>query len=280
MCIRDRGNGVGWYQIKVDSTDGLVPAKTFNLYTTTASGGQFVNSSGSQAIDGGASIAMTAGTATTPTFTINFMDGSSTDVDGSLLTTTSTTGGVPVVPAVPTQGTPLAPVAGTIANDGTFTALTPYGTAETSATPTVAFGWVGLSPGTPANPTYNGSGGLTGNGLASVYSNKISAGDIAYVTVYANPARTGTPVAALKATADVDGQWVTSAVTLPNSAAPYYVFMQEFDAGFTKPVGNISQALTLNVPASSGTSASAIPPAEHDAATGIVGINPAQDLHA
>ena len=83
-------SGVGWYKIDVGGTG--VATKTFNLYTTTTNTpapGQFVNTASAQAIDGGASIALqNNGQATAPTFNINFLSGSATDIDGSLLAMT------------------------------------------------------------------------------------------------------------------------------------------------------------------------------------------------
>jgi hypothetical protein len=85
-------------------------------------------------------------------------------------------------------------------------------------------------------------------GNDSIYSNKISPADVAHITVYNGTiaAPSGTPVATVNATADIDGQWQTTAVTLPGSTTgptTYFVFMQEFRASdtlFQNPVGTTS----------------------------------------
>ena len=135
---------VSWYQI-------VVGDKTFNLYAET-NGSGFINPAytgspdpGALSIDGGAIITPPGGTfvsqPTIPNFTVVFNTKANIAVDPSLLSlNTGTT-------AINALVQPDAPVAGTIGNGGTFTALAgqtaPSTNTITTTDGTIAFAWTG-----------------------------------------------------------------------------------------------------------------------------------------
>ncbi|MEJ0017957.1 MAG: Hint domain-containing protein [Acetobacteraceae bacterium] len=222
-------NGVAWYQI-------VVGDKTYNLYTTT-SGSQFLNPAiagqeGALAIDGLATVTPQVSTSPTiPTFSVNFSVGDTLTYGPSqLVHNTSLVAGLPL---------PNAPVVGTLSGD-TFTALpgqtSPVSNTVTAVEGDFAFAWTGENPNALIGATP----------WVMSYTNKIDALTIARVTV---TLAGGEPIV-LAATADVDGQWQTSAVHL--SMGSYTVTMAEFlpgDTSYTTPLTPESSILTLNLEA-------------------------------
>ena len=220
IALPGTGTATSWYQIGVGG-------KTFNLYTTTNSSGEFVDTPGSLAIDGLAQITTPKNEATSSTFSVSFAVGAGVSVDPSLFVLNSGTVGAQ----------PYAPVAGTLASDGTTTTFTallgqnnPGTNTVITANPFLAFAW-------------------TGDNIASdtslwvdQYTNKIDALTVARVVVESG----GTLVASTTGTADIDGQWQTGTVAI--NPGTYSVTMQEFAAGdtaFARPLSPISQQLDL-----------------------------------
>jgi hypothetical protein len=227
LPVANPGTGAtatSWYQIGVGG-------KTFNLYTTTTvtsdSTIQFVDTPGSLAIDGLAQITPPQNEATSSTFSVAFAVGAGVSVDPSLFVLNSGTAGA----------APYAPVAGTLASNGTTTTYTalagqdnPNTNTITTADPFLAFAW-------------------TGDNIASAtslwvdqYTNKIDALTVARVMVESG----GTLVASTTGTADLDGQWQTGTVAL--NPGTYTVTMQEFtqsDTAFATPMSPMSQPLVL-----------------------------------
>jgi hypothetical protein len=261
--------GVTWYQVVVEKTDGSA-SKTFDLYTTTqadsgvtSSGYGFSVKPGAQAIDGGAQVALGApssGHTTDPSLSVNFLSGDSVFIDPSLLVM-GPQPGVPPSSTIPMLGQPSSPIAGTVAGS-TFTALAqqtysaPTSISATSSSGSVAFAWVGMAPvttdgqgniiGAPANPNYNSSGGLTGDGWDSAYTNKISGLNWANVRV----AQGSSVVATTSAQADIDGQWRTNGLPLVNGTYSATMYETTGSSGTGTQVGNASSPLQLTVQAS------------------------------
>lgn len=224
--------GLAWYRIDVGSGDAL---KTFNLYAQTQTDADknvvFTNptvSPADVAIDGLASIAGPASTnSTVSTFTVNFLDGTTTTVDPSLLERSGDpNGSIPSAPVVGYQSHgAFEPVAGQNALKGETVSVSQG---------SLLFGWTGLADAanTPS--------------FIAAATNKVNGLDYAAITVLKGGKPVGNPVLAQ---ADIDGQWVTDTVkTLGNGT--YTVTMTEHvsdDGKGTTAVGLASEAVTVKV---------------------------------
>lgn len=224
-------NETAWYQITVGSGAN---AKTFNLYATTdPTGHLFLNPShagqaGDIQIDGLASITgPNPSSATTNTFSINFFNG----LDSSLLTRL-TDQSIINNPGNGSFPTPQAPVVGTLSGNVFKQSAAPGANNPTIAAGTLAFGWNGADS--------------TAHNNVSVYTNKIAALDLAHVSLVSNSG-SAAPTA-VNGTADIDGNWVTTATQFGNGN--YTAHMTEYLAGdsqFSTPVAKTSAALTFTV---------------------------------
>jgi hypothetical protein len=167
------------------------------------------------AIDGLTTVTPQHSTAPTiPTFAVNFSVGDTVTYDPSLLLPNSANVNRNSFPI-----TPYAPVAGTLSS-GRFTAL-PHQTSPISNTisttnAVVAVAWTGEN-NDPASVSW-----------IAHYTNKIGAGDIARVTITSSSETLFTT-----ATADIDGNWQTSAVQL--SAGTYTVTVAEYLTLISRP---------------------------------------------
>lgn len=225
-----QGGGVSWYQI-------VVGDKTFNLYTTTAANGAFVNGgiasgAGQLAVDGLATLGLPAVTdATIATFGVNFAGGSTVAYDpGQLQPNYLNVAFAPWSVA--------APVAGQLSGQ-TFTSVSGQTGLLTNSVSTslssIAFGWTGLNAENTSTQWTTG------------YTNQIDPLTVAHVTI--NPV-IGGPAITADATSDLDGKWMTSPVLLQNGT--YTVTMQEFlpsDTAYANPLTPVSGTLTLEVDA-------------------------------
>lgn len=225
--ISEEANAIGWYQIQIG-------CKAFNLYTTTIDE-QFANPNyagqqGWLAIDGLATISpQTSQDQSVITFTVNFSVGDTVTIDPSLLIPNTVTANVDAL------SPPSCPVAGTISG-GEFVALANQddlvsNTITTTETE-IAFAWTG------ENSSPNTVSWISG------YTNKIDAETVALITI--TPA-SGSSLTT-SATADIDGQWQTSPLTL--QAGTYSVTMTQYPAGdtqFSNPSTPPSTILTLTV---------------------------------
>jgi hypothetical protein len=235
-------NGVSWYQI-------VVGTKTYNLYTTTT-GGTFVTTAGSLAVDGGASIQPQT-------------NGFEVDLSSSLDPSSLVRNTDPAT--VSTLQVPDAPVAGTVGTGGTFAALAGQTNLVTNTITTaqndLAFAWTGEN---------NAPGSGTASWISG-YTNKIAALDVARITL--TPTAGGSAITTT-ATANIDGDWQTGTVDVPNGT--YNVTMQEFlptDTLFATPLTPVSSALTLTVNATPGSQG--VPVAWADTTTGASGVDQA-----
>ncbi|WP_029002534.1 DUF4114 domain-containing protein [Azorhizobium doebereinerae] len=208
-------SGVTWYQIVLQASDdptaSLPSAKTFNIYTTT-SGYQFLDpdyssaQSGAIAVDGLAVLQIPQ-YPTTPqtinTFSINFLPGSSSTIDDSLLTWYQGT-----------LATPSSPVIGDMSS-GAFASVTGQsllnGSAVSTGSGELGFGWTGFNPV------------AWSSAWVGAYSNKTAALDVAYLRFG------GTSIAPTSAVGDIDGQWASGMVQFGNGT--YTVNVQEYRPG-------------------------------------------------
>lgn len=223
-------SGVSWYQISIGGKD-------FNLYTTNAGAGKFVNpglggNAGALAIDGLATITPPAvPDATIGTFSVNFASGDTVAYDPAVIVVNTANVG--------TLSLPFAPVVGTLSG-AAFTALSgqngPVSNTVTATSSSLAFGWTGLNPlATTGDMPWVAS-----------YTNKIDGLTIARITVTSTV--DSSVAATTTATADIDGGWQTSAILLANGS--YTVTMQGFllgDTSFSAPVTPVSEVLNLTV---------------------------------
>lgn len=221
-------SGTAWYQVVV-GTDGSATQKIFNLYTNTDSDAEFMTGAGDLAVDG---LARVSADASTPnTFTVNFLYGTTSTVDSSLLTQT---GNFTYYGAMPD-----APVAGTL-SAGSFSAASGQ-TGQVSNTITmtsgdVAFGWTG------DNSDPNTSSWISGR------TNKVNSLNVALLSFAG-----GSSIAPLAIAGDLDGQW-TSTVSQQLGNGTYTVTMQEFsynDTAFANALTANSNALNLTISLSS-----------------------------
>jgi hypothetical protein len=225
--------GVSWYQI-TESGAADSTGKTFNLYLTTNSAGQFYNPSyagqgADAAVDGlGVVLGPASGQfVNTMTFDLAGSSGNATDPKLNVQNTDSDYIDNHLIQ-------PDAPVAGTIAG-GVFEALTGQDnqTSNTITTGTqgLSFGWTG------DNNNANTVSWITG------YTNKINAEDVALIRI---ETLSGGAIMTVTGTADIDGNWHTGPVYLDPGS--YDITMQEYlpgDTAFTTPVGTVSQILEL-----------------------------------
>lgn len=217
-------SGTGWYQIVVGA-DGSAAQKIFNLYTNTDSNAEFLTTPGDIAVDGLARISSSPSTPNT--FTVNFLYGTTSTLDSSLLTQT---GNFTYYGA-----TPDAPVAGTLAG-GVFSAADgqtgQVSNSITISSGEVAFGWTG------DNSDPNTSSWISGR------TNKVNSLNVALLSFAG-----GSDITPMAVTGDLDGQW-TSTVSQQLGNGTYTVTMQEFsynDTAFANPLTASSSALTLTV---------------------------------
>jgi len=233
--------GAYWYQVVVGTGDAQ---KTFNLYANMADDGsgalQFENPKNDAAniqIDGLAQIAPAdIDGAVVPTFSVNFLPGTTSTLDPSLLTYN---------PDNTFQTAPTAPVAGRLDGTTAFVALDGQDSLDSNSISTaygsLAFGWTGLNTGAAGYKDW-----LAGK------TNKLQGLNYATVEV-----RSGTTVIHqfTDAQADIDGQWQTSELDLGNGT--YTVTMTEYmkDAttGADQKAGVTSKDLTVEVDLQEGT---------------------------
>jgi hypothetical protein len=236
-----------WYQVVLSDSSGDL--KVYDLYATaTAMPGQIQTAVTSVAADGGATFP--PGTLTSSFIQLNLNPAS-----------TLPPGMLDFYYDSQQSAMPAAPVAGTLAGSS-FTAFDSQngtGILSTGAPSitigvgsNIAFGWTGTNDGThsgtPTNPTYSGTT-LAAAGLVSNYTNKIVAGHVAMVTIYDG----STAVLQLQGTADLDGQWLTSADPQQLGNGTYTVSMQEYLSDGATIFGSgivnapISAVLGLNV---------------------------------
>ena len=224
--------GVSWYQIEIGGKD-------FNLYTTNAGAGKFVNpglsgNAGALAIDGLATITPPAvSDASIGTFSVNFASGDTVAYDPAVIVVNTANVGA--------LSLPYAPVVGTLSG-AAFTALSgqnsPVSNTVTATSSNLAFGWTGLNPLSTTGDTP----------WIMSYTNKIDGLTIARITVTSTV--DSSVAATTTATADIDGAWQTSSIHLANGS--YTVTMQGFLAGdtsFAEPVTPVSEVLNLTVAA-------------------------------
>jgi hypothetical protein len=244
-------SGVSWYQITVGY--GSTDAKTYNLYTTNNADGTFENpnyagnpsQTAALAVDGLATISLPAVTTQSiNTFTVNFTTGATVTYNPALVAENS---GSAFFPAT----APTAPVVGTIASDGTLSALPGQTSPSSNAVTTtlsegLEFGWTGTNP----NAYVVNSGGTITQNWLNTYTNKVNPDDFAVVTIENALGQFGT----ISTQADIDGQWQTlpEAANLGNGT--YTITMQDALAvssgGGTvpgAPVTQESQSLVLTV---------------------------------
>ncbi|MBY0317652.1 MAG: DUF4114 domain-containing protein [Reyranella sp.] len=246
MTTTATANQVYWYQLVFTDTGG--DQKVFNFYATQGTGGTLEFDTADFAIDGGA----TYGPAGQPNQTkISLNPAVSMPVSMLVFDYNSQFSAMPA-----------APVAGTLSG-GTFTSFdgqdsigitNTYSGGAASAAPSItittgsniAFGWTGYNN----DPSANYDPSTSTNGWTTAFTNKIVANDIAMVTISDGT----TQIAQLQATADLDGQWLTTADTSQLGNGTYTVTMQEylpdgttiFGTG-TSAVAPSSAVLTLNV---------------------------------
>jgi hypothetical protein len=246
-------SGVSWYQITVGY--GSADAKTYNLYTTDNADGTFENpnyagpdgstpQAGALAVDGLATLSLPAVTTQSiNTFTVNFTAGSTVTYNPALVVENS---GSAYFPAT----APAAPVVGTIASGGSFSALAGQTSPTSNAVTTtisegLEFGWTGTNP----NAYVVNNGTVTQNWL-KVYTNKVNPDDFAVVTIENALGQSAT----ISTQANIDGAWQTppEAANLGNGS--YTITMQDALAvssgGSTvpgAPVTQESQSLVLTV---------------------------------
>jgi hypothetical protein len=235
-----------WYQLVFSDSSG--DQKVFDFYATaTATAGQIQTGATSVAADGGATLPANTLTATQIQLALN----PATSMPSGLLTFVYNSQFSPE---------PAAPVAGTLTGNA-FTAIdqqngsgitgSPAPSISISQPTALAFGWTGTNngthTGTPTNPvlspTYTA-------GLVSAYTNKINAGDIAQINFFKNGATKALPIV-VQASADLDGQWQTPALTL--GAGTYTVTMLEMLPDGVTAFGPQSAALTITVNTSTMT---------------------------
>lgn len=255
--------GAGTYTISNNSISVSTPEAISGLSGSTKVSGTgygFVPTALAEQIDGGANVAFSATQTpfvTDPTISVNFQNGVFTSVDPSLLVMGPQPGGN----TIPMEGTPSAPVAGTVSG-GTFTILpgttasSPTSISASTSNSSVSFGWTGLFPGAPVNPTYNTNGSYNPGWITS-YTNKLSPLD--YGLILVTNTATSTVVSGTLTQADIDGNWVSAwPVTLGDGN--YTVTVQEFgfvpvdvpgigSIPFPMLVGNKSSPLSLTIDA-------------------------------
>ena len=247
MSTTATANQVYWYQLVFTDTGG--DQKVFNFYATQgATVGTIDTAVADFAADGGATLAPVSGQPGQMQLALN--PAVSMPVSMLIFDYNSQFSAMPA-----------APVAGTMSG-GTFTSFdgqasigitgNKYATGSETAAPSIsistggniAFGWTGYN-----NDSSTNQSGST-PGWTTAYTNKIVANDIALVTIYEGT----TAIATLQATADLDGQWLTSADTQQLGNGTYTVSMQEYLPGGTTIFGTGTSAvapqsavLTLNV---------------------------------
>jgi hypothetical protein len=246
-------SGVSWYQITVGY--GSSDAKTYNLYTTNNADGTFENpnyagpdgstpQAGAVAIDGLATIALPAVTTQSiNTFTVNFTTGATVTYNPALVVENSGSASFPAT-------APTAPVVGTIALGGTFSALagqtSPISNAVTTAVSEgLEFGWTGTNP-----DAYVVTNGSVSQNWVGVYTNKVNPDDFAVITIENALGQSGT----ISTQANIDGAWQTPPEQADLGNGTYTITMQDALAVSSgdgtvpgAPVTQESQPLVLTV---------------------------------
>lgn len=225
-------NTTSWYRIVVGDTPELT--KTYNLYITTNSSGEFVNAANSIAIDGLATFAPGAlySPSALQTFSINFMPGSTLTFDPAFVTQTADSNYSSGV-------LPFAPVAGTLSS-GAFsyiagqTAAVNTGSSAAVGEGDVVFGWTG------DNPTARSAiGGIT---------NKTMGLNVALLSFTQTGGASLPAINPLAVASDLDGQWQSVVQSFGNGT--YTVTMREYAPGDTThaaPLSPSSSILSLTV---------------------------------
>lgn len=217
-------SGTAWYQIVVGA-DGDAAQKVFNLYTNTDANAEFLTGAGDLAVDGLARI--TSDASTPNTFTVNFLYGTTTTLESSLLTQT---GNFTYYGAMPD-----APVAGTLSANAFVAAAGQTGQVSNSITMgsgDVAFGWTG------DNSDPNTASWISGR------TNKVNSLNYVQLSFGGGP-----DIAPISVQGDLDGQW-TSSVAQQLGNGTYQVTMREFsysDKAFANPLTQSSNALNLTI---------------------------------
>lgn len=222
-----------WYRIVVGDTPELT--KTYNLYITTNSDGEFVNAANSIAIDGLATFAPGAlnGDGSLQTFSINFMPGSTLTFDPAFVTQVSDANYSSAI-------LPFAPVAGTLVS-GAFSAIAGQAAVLNAATSATAgqgdlvFGWTGENP--------------TATSAISGLTNKIMGLNVALLSFVQTGGAAAPTINPLAMTADLDGQWQSALVqTFGNGT--YSVTMREYapdDTTYATALSPSSSVLNLTI---------------------------------
>ncbi len=239
-------NQVYWYQLVFTDTGG--DQKVYNFYATQGTGGTLDMGATDFAADGGA----TYSPVTTAANQTNLVLNPAVSMPVSMLVFDYNS---------QFSAKPAAPVGGTLSGS----AFTPfdgqtgigitgnkYATGAEADAPTVnittgsniAFGWTGYNN----DPSTNQNGATAG--WTTAFTNKIVANNTALVTIFEG----ATQIAQVQATADLDGQWLTTADPQQFGNGTYTVTMQEYLPGGTTVFGAgtsaaapSSAALTLNV---------------------------------
>jgi hypothetical protein len=240
-------SGVSWYQITLGY--GSSEAKTYNLYTTNNADGTFENpnyagpggstpQAGALAVDGLATLSLPAVTTQSiNTFTVNFTTGSTVTYNPALVVENS---GSAYFPAT----APTAPVVGTIASGGTFSALAGQTSPTSNAVTTTVsdgleFGWTGTNPN-----AYVVTNGTVTQSWVNVYTNKVNPDDFAVVTIENAIGQSGT----ISTQADIDGAWQTPPEQVNLGNGTYTITMQDALAvsggGGTVPGAPVTQEST------------------------------------
>ena len=253
-------NSISWYQVGISSSGGS-PGKLFNLYATTNSGGDFVFSGGSIAIDGLATILPPAGASSANTFNIDF--------NGNFDPTLFVPNDVNSFTSPALKTILDAPVAG-VAN-GDFVALPnqdfPYTNVINTTTAAISggggleFAWTGSN-----NNSNTSNSNLNISSWVNGITNLIDANTVARIEITSS----GHVVEYVTATADINGAWQTSGAEVVNlGVGTYSATMTEYTpsqaaSGFVNAMTLPSQPLiltvwgTVNSVASGATSSGAV----------------------
>ena len=260
IAISPNSNSISWYQVGISSSGGS-PGKLFNLYATTNSGGDFVFSGGSIAIDGLATILPPAGASSANTFNIDF--------NGNFDPTLFVPNDVNSFTSPALKTILDAPVAG-VANGG-FVALPnqdfPYTNVINTTTAAISggggleFAWTGSN-----NNSHTSNSNLNISSWVNGITNLIDANTVARIEITSS----GHVVEYVTATADINGAWQTSGAEVVNlGVGTYSATMTEYTpsqaaSGFVNAMTLPSQPLiltvwgTVNSVASGATSSGAV----------------------
>ncbi|MPZ30508.1 MAG: hypothetical protein GEV13_05845 [Rhodospirillales bacterium] len=223
MSTTATANQVYWYQLVFTDSGG--DQKVFNFYAEQGASGGTINTGATDfAADGGATLAPVAGQPGQMKLALN--PAVSMPVSMLIFDYNSQFSAMPAAPVAGTlSGTTFTPFDG---QDSIGITGNQYATGSQTAAPditidvgsTLAFGWTGTNNYSAANYNVSTSTPV----WTTAYTNKIVANHIALVTIYEGT----TAIAHVQATADLDGQWTTSADTQQLGKGTYTVSMQEY----------------------------------------------------